>query len=365
MSTGVNQSRDLPTSGSIIEQPEPVRPEEEDRSRAVQTAPTQEVQRDPRNRTPSMSPPDPRPPSVPSPIPPPVQFFSTPSFDSVPSMPNLTIPPVEPRSAYIPPSEEGPQYRTPPPETRQPEMRQRDVSPRSQAPLYDETPVVASPLEMPQVAPEAAHDAAPEAAPETDQEAHERKHVSFAAAPEFQEAPKPNQDSTSDPRSHSHSHSHSSRSSHNRDRDRDEDHSRRSNRRPRDRHYDAGDDFSDDTPQEDHRRRSRGGSRDDYNNRDRRRSDRDRDRDSGASSTRRSGHHSPGSDDTEELPARFDEHGRRKNQSQSVQDDIAGKLDEILGSGGSSKLLGDVFGGIFGSQDGSGRSSPKRRGSRH
>lgn len=192
-----------------------------------------------------------------------------------------------------------------------------------------------------------------------------RKSVSFAAKPEYSEAPPPaprhrDQPSyDSDPENADSSR----RRRHERDGERDRDQHRHKRDRER-RGYDAGDDLSDDTPSDDRRRRShdregrgpRHSSRRERSNTQSldREQDRDRYRDpkrsntmggSSSSSSRRHRDPSPtGSDETVDLPDRFDDRGRRKPGSYGEgarskdQDLIADSLDQILGGlfGGSS-----------------------------
>lgn len=259
---------------------------------------------------------------------------------NLPSMPNLTIPQRLPQnspqtqypaSSYVPPTEEiGDSQRQP-----------RSRSPET--PAASTTPV------------------------------HEKR-VSFAPKPEFSEAPKSSDldaDANSPDAVRHRRHSH--------DRDRDRKH----------RGYEAGDDFSDDTPHEDRRRRShdRDGERDREREGHRKHSsrrersntqsldresgtqrDRDKDRpkrsatssDGGSSRRRRNG--SPDSDTTIDLPERFDAHGRRKPGADGrspEQDLLAESLDKILGGKG----LGDVLGTLLGGDDKSG-SSERRSGSK-
>lgn len=187
-----------------------------------------------------------------------------------------------------------------------------------------------------------------------------KKSVSFAAKPDYNEAPKQAQQDErySSPGRSDETVSRSERSERSRERDRDRQH-RHSNR---DHQYDAGDDFSDDTPFEDDRRRSQDRRERDRGNRhDSRRErsntqsldrekERDKHRDPRRSKTisstdndrSRSGRKrddSPGSDSTIELPDRFDRQGRQVSGRSKDEDVLAEKLDQILGGlfGGSSK----------------------------
>ena len=190
-----------------------------------------------------------------------------------------------------------------------------------------------------------------------------KKSVSFAAKPEFNEVSNQRDESepqsTRDrPREDDSRHSSSGRSRE-RDRDRDRQHGHHSHR---DHQYDAGDDFSDDTPMEDHRRRSqdrRERERGSRHSSRRERSDtqsldrekeRDKYRDPKRSKTLgsteddrargdRRRDESPASDSTVELPDRFDRQGRQVSGRSRDEDVLAEKLDTILGGlfGGSSK----------------------------
>lgn len=176
-----------------------------------------------------------------------------------------------------------------------------------------------------------------------------KRSVSFNPRLDFNEAPKHRTPHDSDTEEDSPDTARRKRRE--RERGRDRDHHER-NRDKHRRGYDAGDDFSDDTPFEDHRRRSR-----DNGDRDRRSSrrersdtqslDRDQDRDrnrhdrpkrsntmgggNSSSHHRKDRDRSPDSDDTEVLPDRFDERGRKKADRSSDQDILAQSLDQILG----------------------------------
>lgn len=285
---------------------------------------------------PFMPSPDIRPPSddsLPRPFPSP--YFGN---DNAPSMPALAIPQQPSNTTYIPPQNEQPRRE-----------RDRSVSvPRTAPP-----PEPAAPIPMP----------ASDARPTT---LSRKKSVSFNPELDFSDAPTPV------PRAHESSDAespdHVRQRRHDRDRERDRDRPRRRH----DRDYDAGDDFSDDTPFEDHRRRSSQSDRDkdrgqrQSSRRERsntqsldRESGRDRDRDresksNGNASSRKKERNrngdrdvSPtGSDETVDLPERFDDRGRPKSGGEgkrsSEQDLIAESLDQILGGlfGGSSGKKG-------------------------
>lgn len=289
---------------------------------------------------PFMPPPDIRPPSDESfriPTPDQRRAFIN-QNDSAPSMPSLVIP--ERSNQNVSPYPPGP-------EQPQPERRERD---RSQS----------IPRSVP--GPSNGVESMSGRSSPTSQLSH-RKSVSFAAKPEYSEAPPPvsrhHDSAISD--SDAEAHNSSRRKRHERERDRD--HHRHSH--DRDRHaYDAGDDFSDDTPSDDRKRRSHERNRDQDRDRGSRHSsrrersntqsldresgsardnDRDPKRSNTISSSSSSRHHrdrdpSPtGSDDTVDLPDRFDNRGRRKPGSygggsrSTEQDVIADSLDQILG----------------------------------
>lgn len=300
-----------------------------------------EMQQKNRGNTPLMPSPDIRPPSddtVNMPQQP--RTFTAPG-DSGASMPNLSIP-----STYIPPTEE-----------RRPRDRSQSNSDIDSRP--------------------ASGAATPRAG--TPGQEQPKKSVKFNPKPEFSDAPSTTARGTvSDSEADSPDARRRRRHDRERERERDRDHDRdRDSHRRHGHGYDAGDDFSDDTPLEDHRRRShdRGEKSDRDKDRDkgtrhssrRERSNtqsldrdsgsaRERDRDpkrsdtlSGSSrkSRRRDRDGSPGSDTTIDLPPRFDEKGRKrpeKHKDKDVdrspeQDVLAEKLDEILGGlfgGGSS-----------------------------
>lgn len=311
------------------------------------TARQPEMQQTNKRNSPFMPSPDIRPPSDDTiQLPQQQRTFMGPN-ESGPSMPNLSIP-----STYVPPIEE---------------RRTRD---RSQSQSRHASGV-----------------ATPK--PTTPVQDLPKKSVSFNPRPEFSDATpstttrdQPVADSDLDTPDVQRRRRHEREQERNRDWDR--------GRQDRERHgYDAGDDFSDDTPLEDHRRRSH--DRGDRSDRDRDK-DKDRgtrhssrrersdtqslDRDAGSardqgpkrsntlgggssSSSRKSRRRddSPGSDTTIDLPPRFDEKGRRRDdraqdrdrerdpERTPEQDDLAGKLDNILG-------------GLFG---GGGSGSSKRR----
>lgn len=188
----------------------------------------------------------------------------------------------------------------------------------------------------------------------------QKRSVSFNPRLDFNEAPKNLHHDTSESDNDSPDTSSRKRHERERERDRGRDRDNHSHRDKDRRGYDAGDDFSDDTPFEDHRRRSRDSGDKDRDRRSSRRErsntqsldrdqDRDRDRDrnqdrydkprrSNTTSEGSQRHHrrdrdgSPGSDDTEYLPERFDERGRpKKSDRTSDQDILAQSLDQILG----------------------------------
>lgn len=193
-----------------------------------------------------------------------------------------------------------------------------------------------------------------------------KRSVSFNPRLDFNEAPKNRHDvseSDNDSPDTSRRKRHDKERERNRDRDRDH-HSHRDKER---RGYEAGDDFSDDTPFEDHRRRSRDNGDKDRERRSSRRErsstqslDRDQDRDRDRNDDRRekpkrsstmsggSHHHrrgrdeSPGSDDTEYLPERFDDRGRQKPGSYGKKGDRSPDQDLLAQS------LDQILGGIFG-----------------
>lgn len=209
-------------------------------------------------------------------------------------------------------------------------------------------------------------DSAPRERPPSPTPVNSRKRsVSFNPRLDFNEAPKNRSHPVSDSEDDDPEVARRKRRERERERDRgrDRDHHER-NRDKHRRGYDGGDDFSDDTPFEDHRRRSRDNDRDRRSSRreriDTQSLDRDQDRDGdhdrhdrpkrsntmGGSSSSGSHHHhrrdrdrSPGSDETVDLPDRFDDKGRRKNDKTSDQDLIAQSLDQILGGlfGGKGK----------------------------
>lgn len=188
----------------------------------------------------------------------------------------------------------------------------------------------------------------------------QKRSVSFNPRLDFNEAPKNLHHDTSESDNDSPDTSRRKRHERERERDRGRDRDDRSHRDKDRRGYDGGDDFSDDTPFEDHRRRSRDGGDKDRDRRSSRRErsntqsldrdqDRERDRDrnqdryekprrsnttneGGQRQHRRGRDDSPGSDDTEYLPERFDERGRpKKSDRTSDQDMLAQSLDQILG----------------------------------
>lgn len=186
-----------------------------------------------------------------------------------------------------------------------------------------------------------------------------KRSVSFNPRLDFNEAPKNRTQHNSD--SEDDSSNIASRKRRDRERDRDKGRDRDPQEKSRDKHrrgYDAGDDFSDDTPLEDHRRRSRDNDRDRKSSRrertDTQSLDRDQDRDrdqddrpkrSSTMGGSSSSHHSrrgrdrdSDSDSIEDLPPRFDERGRKKSAT-SDQELLAQSLDQILGGllGGSKR----------------------------
>lgn len=240
--------------------------------------------------------------------------------ESAPSMPNLTIPSPKDSASDIKPVEDRPTR------PRSPSMGDA-ANPRARRP----SPTPAN--------------------------THKRS-VSFNPRLDFNEAPKNVHHDTSESDNDSPDTSRRKRHEGERERDRDRDRDHHSHRDKDRRGYDAGDDFSDDTPFEDHRRRSRDTGDKDRDRRSSRRErsntqsldrDQDRDRDRGQdrydkprrSNTTGEGSHrqhrrdrdgSPGSDDTEYLPERFDERGRpKKNDRTADQDILAQSLDQIFG----------------------------------
>ena len=284
-----------------------------------------EMQQTNRGNTPFMPSPDIRPPSDDTiNMPQQPRKFVSPS-DSGPSMPNLFIP-----STYAPPTEE------------------RQARDRSESDSGLNSSTAASGQDQP------------------------KKSVKFNPKPEFSDAPSTTKRDRRMSDSDIDSPEAQRRRRHERERERDLDRDRNSHHRSERHEYDAGDDFSDDTPFEDHRRRSRDrGERSDkdrdrgnrHGSRRERSNTQSLDRDSGSArdraldpkrsntlsgsnsrkSRRRDG--SPDSDATVDLPPRFDEKGRRRDRSHGdderspEQDILAEKLDEILGGlwGGGSK----------------------------
>lgn len=310
-------------------------------------APTKQPEMQQTNRRASpfikMQSPDPRPPSDES-IPIPTQpIHFTDRYQSGPSMPSLQI--LESMAqTNMPPNYNLPQANSP----------QSYVPPTQERPRRGDRPRSQS---QPRAAPPDAIPAAPETTSRSTTPVP-KKSVAFGPV-EFSEAPKPQDRAYSDEESPE-----ASRRRH----DRDQDNSSRSrSKRERDKSYEAGDDFSDDTPMEDHRRRDRDRDRDrDRGNRSSSRrerrpqsldngagpSSRDRDKDkdkqrdpkrsntvSSRSGSSRSGDkgkergksrdESPGSDETEDLPERFDEKGRPKQRTPD-EDAIASGLDKIF-----------------------------------
>lgn len=291
---------------------------------------------------PSMPPADHRPPPYDTvPVPQQQNSYVAPN-DSGPSMPNLSIP-----STYVPPTEE---------------RRARDRS-QSESRLAPDpaTPRPTSPVQdLP------------------------KKSVSFNPRPEVNELPSTStrDGKVADPDIENPDVQRRRRQEREQERSRDRDRNR--GRRDRERHdYDAGDDFSDDTPLEDHRRRSHErGDRSDrdkdkykdkdkgskYSSRRERSNTQSLDQDSGSardqepkrpsasasgdgisSSSRRSRRdESPSSDVTIDLPPRFDEKGQRREEGERTrerkpeQNNLGGKSDDIFerfyagGSGGGS-----------------------------
>ena len=248
--------------------------------------------------------------------------------ESAPSMPQLFIP--ERRSPIS-------QAYTPPPPQPEPERQPRRDRSRSQS--------------QPRTAPQLDGDATPRVGTPTEP----KKSVSFNPKPEYSEAPapvaardRPAGGSEADPPEASRTRRDDPQRPRNRDR----------------RGYDAGDDFSDDTPHEDRRRRSQDRDKDrpSQSSRRERSNTQSLDRDSGRDQHRASKRsntgtgsssrgkrrdkdwdESPDSDSTVDLPARFDERGKPRNPEEDL---IADSLDKILG-------------GLFGGGSGSG-SSKKR-----
>lgn len=275
--------------------------------------------------TPFMPSPDIRPPSDESlperPYDPFRDFIS--QKDDLPSMPNLIIPSSEHSKPNAGPTEE------------------RAPRPRSPSASGTVTPRPPSP---------------------TPANSHKRS-VSFNPRLDFNEAPRNIDRHVSDSDGESPSTARHGRRERERETDRDRDRGRdrdhyRDRDRDRDRRgYDGGDDFSEDTPFEDRRRRSYDRGAKDRERRSSRRErtntqslDREQDRERHARPRRAntmgggsSRHHrrdrdgSPGSDETIDLPERFDERGRQKPGSyggrgeRSPEQDLAESIDQILG----------------------------------
>lgn len=270
--------------------------------------------------------------------------------DSAPSMPALNFPEQSrpSSSTYVPPMEEQPE-----PRRERDRSRSRSQSVPRQRSSPANVPSASAPFEPP---------AQKASRPST---LLRKKSVTFNPELDFSDAPTPAPERGRENDSESPDVARHRRHERERDSERDRD------RRRRERDYDAGDDFSDDTPFEDHRRRGSQSERDRDRERDRgarhssrrERSDtqsldrdsesvRDKDRDPKRSSTISSGSNSSrrnkdrnrdrdvspaGSDETVDMPDRFDERGRRKpgadgNGDRSPEQDlIAESLDQILG----------------------------------
>ena len=214
------------------------------------------------------------------------------------------------------------------------------------------------------------------------------KRVSFAPKPEFSEAPKiPNVEPDDADLARHRQRERPSERANEKDGDRDRDRDRRQHDGGR-RDYDAGDDFSDDTPFEYKRRKShdRGGGERDRDGGQRKRSsrrertdaqspdreadsnrDRDRNRDDEKStprtSSRRKRDGSPSSDTTVDLPERFNSQGRKKQgNSKSGQASEQDTLTESIGKLLGGKGLGDVLGNLLGGGDDKDSDSGKKGG---